>query len=207
MSFFCNLLMKKPVQARAPHAGQLRAPTTLQPCQKRRWMLFATAVEVQKTRTALLRAHAAQLPTEIVDRIVLYAAPNVETLRRSFDAYLAEFMETDNHLSHTPCCNWLGRQTKKLHERLLIRINDQDSVAVYNHPYKYFLSAHRSLQWFNDVIDGNDVLSKSTLKIYLKNPRHSGCPRQCSCCLLLHIDNVDSPFWSKKLRDDLLSAW
>ena len=40
-----------------------------------------------------MRAHASEPPTEIVDRIMMYAAPNVETLRRAFDAYLADFME------------------------------------------------------------------------------------------------------------------
>ena len=172
-------------------------------------MLFASAVDVHKTREALLRAHASEPPTEIVDRIMMYAAPNVETLRRAFDAYLTDFMEVsaaEKHLSSRSCCGWLGRP-KKLHERVLIRINDTDSVAVLNHPYKYFLAANRSLGWFGDIVDGIDVLSNSTLKIYLRNRRQRDCPRRCNCCCILHIENVNNLFWSKKLRRDLLAAW
>ena len=97
-----------------------------------------------------------------------------------------EISAVEKHLSSAPCCGW---RLKKLHERILIRINDQDSVAVLIHPYKYFLAANRSLGWFGDIVDGIDVLSNSTLKIYLRNRRQRDCPRRCNCCCLLHMSD------------------
>ena len=160
----------------------------------------------------LLLAHRLAPPEDLVDMVMGYAAPRVELLRAAFDDFLAEFMDAPDIITESLCC--CVRRTKEYpHDRFVIRINDKDSQAVYNHPYRYFLAANRSLTWFRDVIEGHETLFKrskrnnSTLKTYLRVPREPNCPKRCYCCTLIHMENVNSFYWAKKLRCSLLKNW
>ena len=154
------------------------------------------AMLVLSLRTALIKKllleHRLEPPEDLVDMVMAYAAPRVELLRAAFDDFLAEFMDAPDITESAFCC--VRRKTEYTHERFVIRINDQDSEAVYNHPYRYFLSANRTLTWFRDVIEGHETLFKrskrnnSTLKTYLRVPREPNCPKRCYCCTLLHND-------------------